>query len=217
MKSMWRASGAHRKGKDVTFFGPSERYYGRMGRFSRQFTRHLRCLTLLVLVPLPAISQQPHQHGVVTLNLALEERVLLLEVTWPLLDLMGFEHWPPRDDVEQDRFDRSIGVISDSRSVFSLSREAKCKIKDFVMEEPPQNVGNDETDHAPSSVEGETHVNLTVSYRFKCKSPDELTEIRVHLFRLFPGLQSLQANLVTETAQTFQQLTFVEPVLFLPR
>lgn len=193
-----------------------------MGRLYRHIARHLRVVTLLVLAPLTAMSQQPHQHGVLELNLALEERDLLMEVTWPLYDLAGFEHWPPRNDAEQDSFDRSVGVVSDSRSVFSLAAQAKCKIKDIQTPPPQQNDGvNDETDLVDGTLnsgdDGEAHVNMTVSYRFKCKSPDELAEIRVHLFRLFPAVQSIQANLVTDSAQTFQELTFVEPILFVPR
>ena len=181
-----------------------------MGRLPRQFTRHLRGVTLLVLMPMLAAAQQPHQHGVLTLNLALDERVLLMEVTWSLRDIAGFEHWPPRDDAEQNSFDRGVGVVSDTRSVFSIPSQAKCKIKD-VETEGPAHTESDGQAHS------DIHLDLTVNYRFKCKAPDELSEIRVHLFRLFPDLQSVQANLITEAGQTFQELTFAEPVLFLPR
>lgn len=222
MKSMLRTSLRRKeRGRPSRFFRLSGRYHRAMGRLSRHFTRHLRGVTLLVFLPMWAVAQHPHQHGVLELNLALEERILFVETRWSLLDIAGFEHWPPSDDAEQSSFDRAVGVLSDTRSVFSLPPRAKCKIKDVETTGPEQTDSPDaEADFEEDGLvgaESRTHVGVTVSYRFKCKSPDDLSEIRLHLFRLFPDLQSVQANLITESAQTFQELTFAEPVLFLLR
>ncbi len=192
-----------------------------MGRLSRHFTRHLRGVTLLVFMPMMAASQQPHQHGVIELNLALDERDLQVETTWSLLDIAAFEHWPPSDAIEQTSFDRGLGVVSDSRSIFSLPDQAKCKIKDVETQGPAQHESlSSDVDLDEALLKGAqpaAHVSLTIEYRFKCKKPDELSAIRVHLFRLFPDLQSVRASLITESGQTFQELTFSEPTLYLPR
>lgn len=189
-----------------------------MGRLSRRVTRHLRAVLLLVFAPVMAGAQQPHQHGTLELNLALQERTLFVEVIAGLEDIAGFEHWPPRSDVEQRGFDQGMAAISDPRSMFSLPERAKCKVKDIVKEEPEQSGnGSNADDHALTDVAVEAHFNVTISYRFKCKSPSDLSQIHVHLFRLFPDVQSIQADLITDTQQTFQELTFAEPVLFLPR
>lgn len=191
-----------------------------MARLLRHLKRHLSGLIVLVFTPMLGLTQQPHEHSIVALNLALEERVLFVEMIWSLHDIAGFEHWPPGNDAEQDSFDNSVAVVSDPRSVFSLPPKAKCKIKDVDTEGPLEAGADHEAngdDHVSNDVGQEAHVDLTISYRFKCKAPDELAEIRLHLFRLFPDLRAVRANLITESAQTFQELTFAEPVLFLPR
>ena len=189
-------------------------------------------LTPLLLVPL-AFGQQPHQHGVVMLNVAVDQRILFLELTAPLQDVAGFEHWPPRNEVEQAAVDRAAGVLSDPQSVFAIPKAAKCKLKDTDIQLPGDHASHDEDDashdeesepettagaHEEDAEPGATaHVDLTVLFRFNCKAPQKLEQIRVHLFRLFPDLQSIEANLVTDTEQTFQQLNFAEPTLFFAR
>jgi len=188
-----------------------------MGRLLRHLKRHLRGLTLLVLTPMLGMTQQPHEHRIVALNLALEERVLFVQMIWSLQDIAGFEHWPPGNVAEQDSFDRGVAVVSDPRSVFSLPPKAKCKIKDVEAEEPVAADDHHQDEDPSSDARPGAHVDVTINYRFKCKAPAELAEIRVHLFRLFPDLQAIRANLITDSAQTFQEVTFTEPVLFLPR
>jgi hypothetical protein len=190
-----------------------------MGRPICDLRRHLRGLILLMLVPV-AFAQQPHQHGVVALNIAIDQRVLFIEFITPLHDVAGFEHWPPEDEAEQAAVDRAVRVMSDSRSVFSMPAAAKCKLKEVDANLPGDNPSSDDDFAAEPTApdpEGEVHADLTILYRFKCKAPDNLAQIRVHLFRLFPKLRSIQANLITDTEQTFQELSFAEPMVFIAR
>jgi len=190
-----------------------------MGRRICDLRRHLRGLIPLMLVPV-AFAQQPHQHGVVALNVAIDQRVLFIELITPLHDAAGFEHWPPGDEGEQAALDRAVGVMSDPHSVFSIPAAAKCKLKEVDVKLPGDiSAAGDDFSAEPTAPdpEGEAHVDLTILYRFKCKAPANLAQIRVHLFRLFPDLQSIQANLITDTEQNFQDLSFAEPVIFIAR
>ncbi len=180
--------------------------------------RHLRGLIPLMFVPM-VYAQQPHQHGVVPLNIAIDQGVMFVELIVPLEDVAGFEHWPAADEAEQASVDRAVAVISDPQSLFSIPAAAKCKLKDVEVQLPGDDHGDDDlhTDSPLADAESETHLDIVFLYRFNCKAPNNLNELRVHLFRLFPNLQSIEANLITDTEQVFQQLDFSDPVVFIPR
>lgn len=221
--------------KDITVFERRWRVSWRfMGRLLRQFAGP--CGLVAVLVPVFALAQ--HQHGVMELNVAIDGRDLLLQLVAPMQDIAGFEHYPPRNEAEQRSLERGLGVVGDPRSVFSLPDDAKCKVRDVEIELPgehhhadePGGAHGDSGDEPPSGeaasgepadaadgpVVADPHSDLIVNYQLSCRRPQNLASIRIHLFRLFPALTSIQANVITATDQTFQQLDFTNSDVNIP-
>jgi hypothetical protein len=53
----------------------------------------------------------------------------------------------------------------------------------------------------------ERHSEFEARYQFACQEPDRLSQIEVMLFRLFPGIELIKVQLLTESTQTAVELT----------
>ena len=183
-----------------------------------------------------AVGQRPHQHGSFDLNLVLEEKTLLIELVVPLVNIAGFEHWPPQSEEQQQWLDSGLGVLKDSRSIFVFPQEAKCKIKDVSVELPEASQASSsgvvsdeimalqpEAEEPLGALEShedhqvETHLDLVVNYEFKCKRVDRFDSFRVQVFRLFPKLEQGKAFVLTADAQRFQDIDIGSPVVRVSR
>ncbi len=70
-----------------------------------------------------------------------------------------------------------------------------------------EKAGKDHAHHDADAHESETHSDFKAVYRFVCQNPDKLANIEVRLFELFPGIEEIEVQLLTETKQTAMELT----------
>ncbi|MDS4070545.1 MAG: DUF2796 domain-containing protein, partial [Candidatus Competibacter sp.] len=71
-----------------------------------------------------------------------------------------------------------------------------------------------EADH--DHTDDEAHADFEVVYRFDCRRPEALKEIRVLLFQQLPKLERLGAEMVTPTGQRNQRLVPGQDTITLP-
>ncbi|HIZ50807.1 MAG TPA: DUF2796 domain-containing protein, partial [Candidatus Pseudomonas excrementavium] len=60
-----------------------------------------------------------HQHGVGTLDIVIEGQQLLLELSTPAGDLLGFEH-APRNQAQRDQLDTLMSTLRQPEKLFTL-------------------------------------------------------------------------------------------------
>ncbi|MCG9577449.1 DUF2796 domain-containing protein [Vibrio tubiashii] len=84
-----------------------------------------------------------HVHGEVELNIAQDGKELLIEITAPGADVVGFEH-APKTDEQKHQLEDAIAKLNNASSVFTLASSAGCKV---VHQSVSHTLGADNHDH----------------------------------------------------------------------
>lgn len=171
-----------------------------------------------------------HVHGHVELNIAQDGSDLLLEITAPGADVVGFEHAP--ENAEQEKtLQHAVATLEDSNALFAINPQAQCEIEEVHVEhslggqheehEHHDHEGHDHDEHAHHDhdkhdhdgheghdhSEHSDHGEFTVQYRFHCAQVGELSRIQTDWFNQFPSTESVNVNLFTDTTQSATSLT----------
>ncbi|EJR0678405.1 DUF2796 domain-containing protein [Vibrio parahaemolyticus] len=171
-----------------------------------------------------------HVHGHVEFNIAQDGSDLLLEVTAPGADVVGFEHAP--ENAEQEKtLQHAVATLEDSNALFAINPQAQCEIEEVHVEhslggqheehehhdhEGHDHEGHDHDEHAHHDHDGHEghdhsehsdHGEFTVQYRFHCAQVGELSHIQTDWFNQFPSTESVNVNLFTDTTQSATSLT----------
>ncbi|HCE4576624.1 TPA: DUF2796 domain-containing protein [Vibrio parahaemolyticus] len=171
-----------------------------------------------------------HVHGHVEFNIAQDGSDLLLEITAPGADVVGFEHAP--ENAEQEKtLQHAIATLEDSNALFAINPQAQCEIEEVHVEhslggrheehEHHDHEGHDHDEHAHHDhdkhehdgheghdhSEHSDHGEFTVQYRFHCAQVGELSRIQTDWFNQFPSTESVNVNLFTDTTQSATRLT----------
>ncbi|TOG93253.1 zinc-binding protein [Vibrio parahaemolyticus] len=164
-----------------------------------------------------------HVHGHVEFNIAQDGSDLLLEITAPGADVVGFEHAP--ENAEQEKtLQHAVATLEDSNALFAINPQAQCEIEEVHVEhtlggqheehEHHDHEGHDHDEHAHHDgheghdhSEHRDHGEFTVQYRFHCAQVGELSRIQTDWFNQFPSTESVNVNLFTDTTQSATSLT----------
>ncbi len=171
-----------------------------------------------------------HVHGHVEFNIAQDSSDLLLEITAPGADVVGFEHAP--ENAEQEKtLQHAVATLEDSNALFAINPQAQCEIEEVHVEhslggqheehehqdhEGHDHEGHDHDEHAHHDHDGHEghdhsehsdHGEFTVQYRFHCAQVGELSHIQTDWFNQFPSTESVNVNLFTDTTQSATSLT----------
>ncbi len=171
-----------------------------------------------------------HVHGHVEFNIAQDGSDLLLELTAPGADVVGFEHAP--ENAEQEKtLQHAVATLEDSNALFAINPQAQCEIEEVHVEhtlggqheehEHHDHEGHDHDEHAHHDhdkhdhdgheghdhSEHSDHGEFTVQYRFHCAQVGELSRIQTDWFNQFPSTESVNVNLFTDTTQSATSLT----------
>ncbi|EPW6851801.1 zinc uptake protein ZrgA [Vibrio parahaemolyticus] len=171
-----------------------------------------------------------HVHGHVEFNIAQDGSDLLLEITAPGADVVGFEHAPENADQEKT-LQHAVATLEDSNALFAINPQAQCEIEEVHVEhslggqheehEHHDHEGHDHDEHAHhdhdkhehdgheghAHSEHSDHGEFTVQYRFHCAQVGELSRIQTDWFNQFPSTESVNVNLFTDMTQSATSLT----------
>ncbi|EJL7849063.1 DUF2796 domain-containing protein [Vibrio parahaemolyticus] len=172
-----------------------------------------------------------HVHGHVEFHIAQDGSDLLLEITAPGADVVGFEHAP--ENAEQEKtLQHAVATLEDSNALFAINPQAQCEIEEVHVEhslggqheehEHHDHEGHDHDEHAHHDHDGHEghegheghdhsehsdHGEFTAQYRFHCAQVGELSRIQTDWFNQFPSTESVNVNLFTDTTQSAISLT----------
>lgn len=148
-----------------------------------------------------------HQHGVGTLDIVIEGQQLLLELSTPAGDLLGFEH-APRNQAQRDQLDTLMSTLRQPEKLFTLPAAAQCGLDSAELHSPlfalSEHSGDDA--HAEHGHEHD-HADITAQYSYSCATPTRLEHLDVSLFDLFPGSEKLILQAITPQGQQGGELT----------
>ena len=176
---------------------------------------------VLTLSSTALYAAKPHVHGAGTLQLVLEGGSLNAELRLPAMDVVGFEH-APREAKHKEAVKKAVALLKDSRKALVPPDAAQCTATPSMVESELLEDGHEadhkhdkhEADHDHS--DGEAHADFEVTYRFDCRHPEAIKQIKVTLFQQLPRLERLDVDMATATGQRSQRLVPGQAVITLP-
>ncbi|ENO1772294.1 zinc uptake protein ZrgA [Vibrio sp. 1641] len=104
-----------------------------------------------------------HVHGHVEFNIAQDGKDLLVEITAPGADVVGFEHAPENAQQEQ-ALKQAVATLEDSNALFAINSQADCNVEEAYVShnlsethEEHDHSEHDHDDHAHDDHEGHEH------------------------------------------------------------
>ncbi|MBG0760219.1 zinc-binding protein [Vibrio cidicii] len=176
-----------------------------------------------------------HVHGQVEFNVAQDGHDLLIEITAPGADVVGFEHAPENAEQEQ-RLQKSIALLQQADQIVTLNAKAKCQIEKVDVahtlagdehHHDHHDADEHEHEHEHEHHEGDKHDHekhhddhdhdhdhdhdshgaFTVQYQYHCDNLAELSTLDTQWFSHFAATQSITANVLTDKKQSATQLS----------
>jgi hypothetical protein len=167
----------------------------------------------------------PHVHGHGTLDIAVEDKRVSMELEVPGMDIVGFEH-EASTDAQKAALQKAKSELAKPLTLFSLPASAGCTVMNAKVALEAEHEGADhdhdakgeheehaDADHDEDEHEGHHHSAFHVSYALDCAKPAELTSIAFDYFKAFAGAQSLTVNVVTAKAQSTYEVKRDKPEL----
>ncbi|PMG20292.1 hypothetical protein BCT35_01865 [Vibrio lentus] len=179
-------------------------------------------------------SHEAHVHGKVEVNIAQDGQELLVEVTAPGADVVGFEHAP--ETAEQKKvFEQAIAQLNKPEELFGFNN-AGCTLKfksvtntlegdhddheghDHAEHDHDDHKGHDHAEHDHDDHEGHDHSEgghgeFTVEYHYQCSDIEKLDTVNTQWFSKFGNTKSMTVNLLTDSAQ-IQEILNAERISF---
>ncbi|PML25299.1 zinc uptake protein ZrgA [Vibrio lentus] len=179
-------------------------------------------------------SHEAHVHGKVEVNIAQDGQELLVEVTAPGADVVGFEHAP--ETAEQKKvFEQAIAQLNKPEELFGFNN-AGCTLKfksvtntlegdhddheghDHAEHDHDDHKGHDHAEHNHDDHEGHDHSEgghgeFTVEYHYQCSNIEKLDTVNTQWFSKFGNTKSMTVNLLTDSAQ-IQEILNAERISF---
>ncbi|AFT71291.1 ABC-type metal ion transport system, periplasmic component/surface adhesin [Alloalcanivorax dieselolei B5] len=140
----------------------------------------------------------PHVHGQGNLDLAMAGGTLLVELSLPAADVVGFEH-APRDDEQKALVEDALARLGKGTNVLEPAPAAACTVARESVHSGLSDSEAEEHDHGEESHDHDHggHADFEARYRWHCDHPDKLAWIDVPLLEFLNGV-TLKVQLVTD-------------------
>lgn len=182
-------------------------------------------------------SHDAHVHGEVEVNIAQDGQELLVEVTAPGADVVGFEHAPQTPE-QVAALEKATALLSQPSKLFAFEG-ADCTLEyksvthtlgeddheghdhdhdkhDHDKHDHDDHEGHDHDKHDHHDHEDHDHDHdhaagghgeFTIEYHYQCSNVAKLDTVETQWFSNFANTESITVNLLTDRAQTQQKLT----------
>lgn len=171
--------------------------------------RHFLLALPFALLPLAAANAQSHEHGhaehasldkhehgVASLNVALDGSTLEIQLESPAMNLLGFEH-AASSAADQAKVAAARRQLEQPQALFALPIEARCALKEHELQ------GALFAAHADDEQgEEQGHSDISAHYQFACATPQALQTLELgSFFGSFPGTEKLDVQLIGPSGQ----------------
>jgi hypothetical protein len=158
------------------------------------------CLTLIFASAMCAATEDElfeehhaHEHGVATLDVAVDASQLVLQFRSPAMNLLGFEH-RPRSAQDNAAVARALGWLRDPAAQFRPSIDAICTVVKSEVTPP---------DWQHSS----EHSEFAANYEFNCRQPAALQHLDVRLLQHLDEHMKIEVQVASPAGQHSTELT----------
>ena len=178
---------------------------------------------ITLIAAFPAIAENAreldaHEHGVGTLNIAIDGTAVAMAFEAPGADIVGFEY-AAESGADLAVIDAAVSTLGAPLDLFVMSDAANCSLVDAqaALEGEDGHDDHDEEDHNELAEEGSDdrgdddhadeagHTEFHAKYTLNCDKPDALTEIKFTYFDAFPNAKEVEVQIITTSdAQAFE-------------
>lgn len=156
-------------------------------------------------------SHAAHQHGKVSVDIAIEREQLTLQLDTPLDNLLGFER-APRTAAERHAAQAAVATLRAADGWLRIDPRAGCKLADVALESAALGLG----DTAGATGAGE-HAELEASYTFRCTDTTQAASLELGLADAFKRIRSVEVQIVGPKGQVKRTLSGKSRRIDLPR
>jgi Protein of unknown function (DUF2796) len=150
--------------------------------------------------PAPSDAAPAHVHGLVQLDVAVDGPTVVIEMSSPLDNLIGFER-APRNDAEQKILDDAVARLRGADPLFKIDPVANCKLGPVTLRSEVLGLGKPYAAPAPPPGAGEGHADLEASFAFNCTNAVAARYIEVGLFSAFKGMRQIDVQIAAPQGQ----------------
>ena len=142
-------------------------------------------------------SLPPHEHGVGSLNVALDDKTLEIDLDGPSMNLVGFEH-VATTDADKAKVASVRQQLENPLVLFSLPKAADCTADAPELKSPLFDPAPEE-----DAAKGEHHhSDIEAHYAFTCSQPHALKTLDLaQFFKTFPGTHTIKVQMIGRTGQ----------------
>jgi len=139
-----------------------------------------------------------HVHGLVEINLVAEATHIELNITSPLMNLVGFEY-APRTEAEKAAL-HAMAAHFDTPHKWLQFNGNQCELTQHNISHGKDEHDDHDHHHGHDHDKQESqHAELEANYQFKCDSKG-LDSVTVYLQEHFPAIESITLNWIVDTA-----------------
>ena len=160
-------------------------------------------------------SLEAHVHGIGTLNIALENQLLELQLESPAMNIIGFEYQPTTAaDIQSVK--AAQNTLSNAAELFAFSPAAQCRLTSVSIENALlKGSGAHDHDHdhdhesqPAAEIAEPQHNDISAHYQYHCATPAQLNSIDLAgLFKLFTQTEKIQVQLIVGDHQQGAELS----------
>lgn len=158
-------------------------------------------LSALLFLPVAYAAHRHHNahvHGHGQLNIAIDNRVLHIELKMPAQDILGFEN--VTTNAQRVAVRKAIDDLK-SKDLWILPEKSQCSLIQLSVKTSKHHQHVDKGKHASD------HMDIYASYTYKCHNPNALNTLGTTLFEYFLGSQKISVQSVTARGQRIGVLT----------
>lgn len=156
-------------------------------------------------------SLDKHEHGLASLNIAIEGNKLEIELESPSMNIVGFEH-AAHSPADKTTAANARAALEKPLTLFALPAAAGCAVTETEVESPL--FGNDDADEMHTDAKGGAHSDIDADYELTCSKPEALSSLSLApLFEQFPGTTRIGVQLIGPNGQKGAELTPASPAI----
>ena len=153
-------------------------------------------------------NHQAHVHGEVSFNIAQEGDTLVLAISAPGADIVGFEHAPTTAQ-EKALLQQALVRLAEPEQLFVFDPAAQCQLSEHLIKQSLSEHGGEHLGEGEHHNQ-EDHAAFEVSYQYHCQNMASLTKITTNWFKDFQNTEEIHVNLLTEQSQKVIELTAID-------
>jgi len=153
-------------------------------------------------------QHEAHVHGEVEFDIAQDGTEVLIEITAPGMDILGFEH-EPQNEHEHRLIKNAIKQLEQAHSIISLNPEAECKIthSHAAISDEEEEHHHEHNQASHEHKHHHEHSAFIIEYHYQCNHESQLQSLSTQWFEHFKHTHEIEANIFTDHEQTSATLT----------